>query len=450
MDETLPRPMVARVLQLATDLTVWAQRHPDAALAEQEQAVLELVRAALPDLLTIMLPLCTRGLRLPQRDRGAPCPGCGKACGAQEWRGRRLATVCGPVHFERPWYRCRRCKKSWAPVDTVLGVEPRARLSRGLTGWLVQLGAATDFREAAALLRQLAGLEVAAETVRQHTEARGTALEATAQAACAAVATTREAAEAVEPVPGQLLVETDGVMVRYQDGWHEVKLGLVGGHADGTTRAVSYVAAREPAEAFGTRLLAEAARRGALEIVGWTGPLSGRGLAQLPRVVVLGDGAHWIWNLAAEHFGQRLEIVDFYHASQHLWEVAHSVYGAGSAAARAWAETQRTTLLTQGAAPVLTALGRLTAPSPEASALLKREREYFRTNQARMDYPTFRAQGCPIGSGAVESGAKHVVQLRMKRPGARWSERGAHGVLMVRTYLLSHRPLVPTPSQRAA
>lgn len=450
MDETLPRPMVARVLQLAADLTVWAQRHPDATLAEQEQAVLGLVRAALPDLLTITLPLCTRGLRLPQQDRRGPCPGCGKACGAQEWRERRLLTVCGPVHFERPWYRCRRCKKSWAPVDTVLGVEARSRLSTGLTGWLVQLGAATDFREAAAVLRQLTGLVVAAETVRQHTEVQGTALEATAQAARATVANTREPAEVVAPVPGQLLVETDGVMVRYQDGWHEVKLGLVGGHADGTTQDASYVAARETAEAFGPRLLTEAARRGALEVVGWTGPMGGRGLAQLPRVVVLGDGAHWIWHLAAEHFGERLEIVDFYHASQHLWEVAHTVYGVGSAAARAWAETQRTALLTQGAAPVVTALGRLTAPSPEASALLKREREYFRTNQTRMDYPTFRAQGCPIGSGAVESGAKHVVQLRMKRPGARWGVTGAHGVLMVRTYLLSGRPLVPTPRERAA
>ena len=75
-------------------------------------------------------------------------------------------------------------------------------------------------------------------------------------------------------MPGQLLVETDGVMVRYQDGWHEVKLGLVGGHADGTTQAASYVAARETAEAFGRRLLTEAARRGALE--SWAGRARGR------------------------------------------------------------------------------------------------------------------------------------------------------------------------------
>ena len=232
MNETLPRGMVARLTQVATDLVVWAQRHPQATLADQEAAVLGVMRQALPDLLAALLPLCTRELRLPGAGQRQCCPGCGAPCGVQEWRPRTVATVCGLVHFERPWYRCRGCGESWAPVDASLGLEQRTRLSAGLTGWLVQLGAATDFREAAALLGQLTGLEVAAETVRQHTEALGIALEATEQAASATVATTREAAEAVEPAPGQLLVETDGVMVRSKDGWHEVKLGLVGGHAE--------------------------------------------------------------------------------------------------------------------------------------------------------------------------------------------------------------------------
>ena len=99
---------------------------------------------------------------------------------------------------------------------------------------------------------------------------------------------TQEAAAPLDAAPGTFVVETDGVMVRYQSGWHEVKLGVIGGQVDGALRALSYVAARQTAEEFGPRLLAEAARRGAFEIVGWDGPITGNPLAQLRSVVVLG------------------------------------------------------------------------------------------------------------------------------------------------------------------
>jgi hypothetical protein len=79
------------------------------------------------------------------------------------------------------------------------------------------------------------------------------------------------------------------------------------------------------------------------------------------------------------------------------------------------------------------------APTADAQALLQRERGYFQRNRARMDYPAFRARGLPIGSGAVESAAKHLVQLRLKRPGARWSEAGAQAILTLRAHPLSGR-----------
>jgi len=450
MNQTLPESMVARLTQVGTDLVAWAQRHPEATLAAQEAFVLELLRGVAPDLLTALLPLAVRELRLPAAGQRQACPGCGASWGVQEWRERLVRTRCGAVRYERPWYWCRRCQGGWAPADQVLDVARSQRVSAGLSQWLVSLGAVTDFREAAGLLAELTGVEVAPETVRQHTEGAGAALEVVQQAACATVMATQEAAAPVERAPGQLLVEADGVMVRYLDDWHEVKVGLIAGHTDGKTQAPSYVAAREPPDAFGPRLLTEAARRGALDVVGWTGPLAGRGLAQLRPVVVIGDGAHWIWNLAAEHFGERVDIVDFYHASEHLWEVARTVFGAGTPQAQSWAEAQRAILLTHGAGPVIAALDALTIASPEGTALLRRERGYFRSNQARMAYPAFRAQGLPIGSGAVESTAKHLVQLRMKRPGARWSEPGAHGVLMVRTQRLSNCPWVLTPLRKAS
>jgi hypothetical protein len=312
-------------------------------------------------------------------------------------------------------------------------------VSAGLDGWLAQLGATDAFAPAAALLTAPTGLAVSAETLRQHSEARGSALEAAEQAAIAQVHATQDAAEPIARAPGTLVVETDGVMVRYQDGWHEAKLGLVGGWDAGARHAASYVAAREGPNAFGARLLTEAARRGALEIVDWHGPRTGPGLAVLRPVVVLGDGAPWIWHLAAAHFGERTEIVDFYHAAEHVWTIAHTLWGTGSAAATSWARARVHELRAHGGAAVLAALRGCRAPTADGHSLLQRERGYFQRNLARMDYPAFRARGLPIGSGAVESAAKHLVQLRLKRPGARWSEAGARAILTLRARLLSGR-----------
>ena len=449
MSEALPLAIVPRLTRLAADLATWAQQHRDAPLAEQEQAVLALVQAALPDLLTAVLPLCTSALSLPVATLRQPCPQCGKRRSPLDWRSRLVATICGLVRFERPYYYCRKCRQGWAPADQSLGLEPHCRVSGGLREWLADLGASTVFRDARRLLRKLTGLEVASETVRQQAEGVGLSLEVAQQAAIVQVQRTGEPAEAVQRAPGLLVVETDGVMVRFRDGqWHEVKVGVVGGYQDGKLREQSYVAARESAEVFGPRLLAEAARRGALEVVGWSGPVTGRGLAELREVGVLGDGAVWIWNLAGEHFGQCVEIVDYFHACEHLWVVANALYGSGSKPAAAWAGARSGELYEQGADPVIAALSAAKAEGEEAREVLRRERGYFRTNRARMDYPSFRARGLPIGSGAVEGSAKHLVQERMKRAGMRWSAAGAQGVLSVRAHLRSGRSVAEVSLQR--
>lgn len=441
MVEVLPDRMVARLEALGVELADWARAHRGATLAEHELGVLGLVRLALPGLLEGVVEMSTPGLDGRHARLREACPGCTQRQAAQSQQERTVLTVCGPVRIERAWYTCSECGRGFSPVDAMLGIACRARLSAGITEWLVRLGAPTAFRDAADLLDRLTGLAVAPETIRQQTERAGAAVEETIQSSATAVATTREPVGPVEPALGTLVVETDGVMVRYLDGWHEVKLGLVAGYQDGTTVAPSYVAARASVEQFGPRLLAEAARRGALAVVGWDGPLAGPSLAVLRTVLMLGDGALWIWALAAEHFGTRVEVVDFYHAAEHTWAVARALFGDGTVAARVWAHARITELLAQGADPVRRALADATATTPEATEILRRERGYFRTNAHRMNYPTLREQGLPIGSGAVEASATHLVQQRMKRPGARWSEPGAQAVLNLRCRLLSNRPL---------
>jgi hypothetical protein len=440
-NRALPDVMVARLETLGRQLTAFAREHRDRSLGELERGVLEIVRQMLPELLGEVIGLSASGLdsslsRLPE-----PCPSCGQRTAVQSWRQREVLSVCGKIAFERPWHVCRSCGQGFSPVDRTLEIPSRARLSAELRGWLVELGAKTSFGEARGLLERLTGLSVAPETVRAHTERVGTELEEAQQTAAAEVQSTREAAAPVDPAPGMLVVEADGVMVRYLDGWHEAKLGLVGGQVAGKLESPSYLAVRASPEEFGKRLLAEAARRGALEVVGWKGEVTGRGLAKLRRVVVLGDGAVWIWNLAAEHFGERIEIIDYYHATEHVWALANAFYGEDSEKAKAWARRQCGRLLTRGADSLLRALGAVRKCRPEAKETLRREKGYFKANQARMAYPTFREQGLPIGSGAVESEAKRLVQQRMKLPGARWSEPGAQAVLNVRSQLLSRLPL---------
>lgn len=457
--EPAPSWIVARLLQTAEELEQWARRHRRATLAEHEQGVLRIFRRVMGEALGAVV---TRALELDQpvarRVRSA-CPGCGRKRKPHSWRRRQLLSVCGAVGFERPYYYCRECRQGRSPADETLGLAPYQALSAGCAEWLALVGGLEPFRPAAALLDELTGLGVGAETVRTHAEAAGGLLDLCRQQAAERVLAEREPAEAVDAAVGVLVVQADGVMVRYLDDWHEVKLGLVSGctpgwPAPGTVPdqdhaliGPTYLAARAPAAEFGPLLLAEAARRGALEVVGWEhapGSTPGDGLpalAVLREVVVLGDGAPWIWALADEHFGaRRTEILDWFHASEHLWTLAKALYGQGTPATAAWVEQALGLLRAGGATALLAHLETLTPPDAAAAEALRLQRGYFAANASRMDYPAYRARGLPIGSGAVESAAKHLVQARLKRAGMRWSFDGAQALLALAASLVNHHP----------
>jgi hypothetical protein len=449
MARTLPEKIVAALDGLAEDLADWCVAGRDRTLAAHEEAVLGLVRRVLPVLLEAVVEAATTALDPRLRRARQACPGCGRKAKPHQARRRQVTTTCGTLGLVRPWYHCRACGRGWSAVETTLGVAGRARLSEGLEQWAVRLGATAPFREAAEVLAALTGLELGAETVRRHTERVGAGLRAAEDAAAAHVERTQEPAEPPEPAAGVLVVQADGAMVRYRDGWHEVKLGLVAGWEDGRLKALSYVAAREPAERFGARLAAEAARRGALAIERWEGPVTGRGLAVLRAAALYGDGAAWIWALADERFDARVEAVDPYHAYGHLHAAARAAFGEGPAA-EAWAARRKAELLTAGPGPVLAALRAAKAPPGEAAEALRAERGYFERNAERLAYPTLRLDGLPLGSGAIESAADHLVQRRMKRAGMRWSEPGGDALLALRARLRSRRPLAVPAAQSVA
>jgi len=464
--EPVPSGIVARLLEAAKELEEWAVEHRQATLAEHEKGVLRIFQRVMGPALGAVLERAL-GLDHPaaQRQRAA-CPECGVRRRPHQWRKRQPVSVCGDTPFQRLYYWCAPCQRGWVPADEVLGLGPYQILSAELQAWVAETGAELPFAQAAEQLERLAGIRLGIETVRTHTEQVGTALAERQRAAAAMVAQTQEAAEPLDRAPELLVAEVDGVHVRFQDGWHEAKVGEIVGcqvgnglpETDPMARppvlvAPSYVASRASVGEFGPLFLAEAARRGGLEVVDWTQPadtdprlrLVGPAEAHLRPVVVLGDGAHWIWELAAEHFGaQRIEIVDYWHATEHVWTVARALVGEDPDAAGVWAEAWCIDLLEHGPPPWLATLRSAEPPDSAAAEVLRVELGYFTTNAARMNYPTFRAGGLPIGSGAVESAAKHVVQVRMKRSGMRWSDSGGAAMLALCAHLASNRAL-PVP-----
>jgi hypothetical protein len=217
----------------------------------------------------------------------------------------------------------------------------------------------------------------------------------------------------------------------------EVKLVTIwsaeGRDADGTpvrdAGSISYSAAIESAaqkdtdetpSAFAARVAREATRRG---------------FNRAARRAVLGDGAKWIWNLADEHFPDAVQIVDRFHAKQHLSDVAKSIYGAGSDLGAQWARDRHDELDAGQIEAVLTAL-RGHAPKDEEA---RKCVGYVEDNRARMRYAEFRAAGLCTSTGVVEAGCKSVIGVRCKRAGMHWTVAGADAIIALRCCKLSGR-----------
>lgn len=432
---TLQDDMMAVVLPAIKTVVEFLAHHPEADLAVCVQLIKDLQRSTGAALLTAVVD------DAPKRDPGR-CPAC------HVWSldpvvrtvSRTVLTPCGLIQVDRRRATCRSCQTSWILPDRLDGLDEYACMTEEVDEWVTELGAALPFTRAATLLERLTGIAVSDETVRRHTEARGANLAAAQEAEAIVAERQGESVAPVDPAPGQLVVEVDGVLLRYRDGWHEVKVCVVGGWDGTRLTAQSYLALRASPEVFRLRVAAESARREAWDIVGWEGPVTGRGLALLRFVVMLGDGVVWIWNLAGECFGTRVEIVDYFHGCEHLTAVASALFGEGTEAATTWAHEQRGRLYDAGADAVIEAIQTAAGSGQPNAERIRRELGYFRTNRDRMQYPVFRAAGYPIGSGAVESACKRVVQHRMKGPGMRWSDAGAAAMLTLCASLASQSP----------
>jgi len=192
--------------------------------------------------------------------------------------------------------------------------------------------------------------------------------------------------------------------------------------------STTYVGAIETAEEFGYRIYAEAWRRG------WE---------WATVKIVIADGAVWIWNLADQHFPGAVQIVDLYHARQHLAELAALLHPHDAAAKKRWMEPMKDLLDHGRIEELVESLREIAAnhanTNPNLAKEVLTEAEYFATNASRMNYPDFRERGFFVGSGVIEAGCRAVVGQRLKRSGMFWTVRGANSILALRCCRLNAR-----------
>jgi hypothetical protein len=373
--------------------------------------------------------------------RQLPCP-CGHHARYVELRSKPVLTAVGKAECLRPYYLCDHCHCGQLPVDVELDIE-NTELSPGVRRMLAAVGQEAPFEQGRKQMELLAGLSVTSKAVERTAEAIGEDIEVGQQ---------RELHKAMQlelPIPMGpripiLYVEMDGTgipVVRKesegragkQDGQpahtREAKLGCVftqttvdeEGYPVRDQASTSYVGAIESCEEFGRRLYAEAWQRG------W---------ARAQKRVVLGDGADWIWNQANLHFPEAIQIVDLYHAREHLWSLAAKLYANNSPGQKRWLMVRKDKLDDGKIERLVASLRSLEASHPGLAGDIRTEANYFESNKERMRYPQFRKQGLFVGSGVIEAGCKTVLG-RLKRSGMFWTLRGANAIIALRCSQLS-------------
>jgi hypothetical protein len=374
-----------------------------------------------------------------------PC-GQGHQAGLVAVRGKSVDTVLGPVAIRRAWYHCDQCHHGLAPRDEQLGIAGQS-MSPGLRKMTARAAAAVPFAAAARLVSELAGIMLTGKRAGRRAEADGQAAAAVIEAEATAIASGKVAPlPPAGPLPDKLYAAIDGTGVpmvaaavegragKGEDGrarTREVKMAAVftqtrlddDGYPVRDPASSSYLATLAPAAGFGVLMAAEARRRGA---------------DRVRQLTILGDGAPWIWHLATRYFPAATQIVDLFHAREHVHELAN-LAGRLLAGHRDEWLAARLAELDAGDIPALIAAGQ----DLKFTGSLSRDRDkavhYFETNAHRMRYAWYRSLGLFVGSGVVEAGCRSVIGQRLKLSGMRWTEPGAIGILTLRCQEASNR-----------
>lgn len=349
-----------------------------------------------------------------------------------------MLTAVGPIEVWRPYYLCPHCHHGQFPADVELDIE-NTELSPGVRRMQAHVGQDKAFAQGRKQLQLLAGLEVTTKAVERTAEAIGEDIARREQAEIQRAMQLDLPMIIGKPVP-VLYVQVDGTgipVVKKEtvdrqgklEGQpahtREAKLGCAftqtswdqEGYAIRDPGSTTYVGAIETAEEFGKRIYLEAWKRG------WS---------QAEKKVFMGDGSEWIWNIAQQHFPGAIQIVDLFHARQHLWELARKLHPNQDAEQRRWMMIHQD-LLDEGKIEALvSALRAIHSGNPELVEKVRIEAGYFENNTERMRYPIFRGQHLFVGTGVIEAGCKTLIGSRCKQSGMFWTVRAANAILALR------------------
>jgi hypothetical protein len=425
---------------------------------------------------------------MSQAKEGAPTKIVGK-CGCEHhlvgYRSKHIITLLGEVEFKRPYYQCKgekakntliddneeegreqehqQCSHGSAPDDELWGVQG-TRTTPGVQKITSYFCAIMTLEEAAETFLRVFRRKMSPRQALNLLKPVGNALAAQEDKKVKEIfdqgqhkASSQQEQEDLhrEKTIDRLYIETDEILARMRRGsvpmekrernrkgdvYRGVKVGAIFQAERGREHSelapdvfidtpkigsMRYVARRSAKGGFGQLLYALARQEG---------------LDTASQVVVLGDGALWIWKLVAEHFPDAVQIVDLYHAKEHVWDVAHAVFGRATEAAALWAK-QACDLLVHGKIEDLVdSIAALPAIAPEpgqSKSMPEQALGYFIHNAQRMRYPAFRAQGMHVGSGIAEAACKTVVTARLKRTGMRFTPDGLDALLPLRSSKLS-------------
>ncbi len=440
-------------------LEAWVQEESERIATEILQRIPPAVRQTMTTLDAIETSAQVLTQRIGQRltealmDAAVPEPvGACRECRAplrqvDRHRTRRITGIFGDYDWARPYLVCPNGHGSAVPHDRVLQLGP-GQASPKLAAILARLAIEVPFDQVPDVVAETLGLSVDGEMVRRVTEQIGSWAESEEQIRIQASLCGNTPAPTA-PGPGTLLIALDGAMVhtlRLRDGhrgWHEAKVSVCARFeptpAQGSEEtedakpcyaSVDYGIGFEPQAAFLDRLYTHAVQAGLED-------------PSCHQIVVVADGAHWIWEQTAEHLrvpGKTwIEILDFYHASQHMWSVAKAVWPQDEGAQRALVDDVLHRLRHEGGGILDAVWGALPPLSPAAQETVTAEQAYFAFHRDRLDYPRYRAAGFPIGSGIIESACKTVLKQRESGSGMRWIEARAQAVATLRALHRSGR-----------
>jgi len=355
------------------------------------------------------------------RGSSTPCE-CGNSKYFVQYRPKQILTLFGQITIQRAYYYCPDCGKSLVPYDLASGLGSE-QVSPSLAEACCTVAVDDSFQQTSRKIKKLTGQKVSTNTIERLMHKVGSlaikqqdqSLEDFFRSRCP---------PNPQNHPDRLYIAVDGTTAHELDGWHEVKVAAIYWQDQCDKQDVSrFVTSFENSERFGWHLWLAACRCG---------------FRQAKEAVYLGDAAGWIRSEHNRHFGRATFIIDWYHASEHVWDCGKVLFGQGTEATAEWVD-KRLDLLWDGWTKRL-----LDDLKDQSKSHRGRKREaidslygYISSNEQQMCYDVFRAKGYDIGSGNAEGACKHVVGKRLKQSGMIWSRVGSSSVLAVRTTWLN-------------